>query len=141
MVEVQGGDYISTRLSGKVLMNDGPAAEGWDLADWVEWWLRHWGYNGTFTPTPGAPSVTISLPTDLTNPALPPPRYTGEPMFWFDRDSDGLAALDAVLRAYRWMPLAVTNTGTLTTGPDPLRAGWSGSAGHRTGRRPARGSA
>ena len=128
IVEIQGGDYISTRLAGKVLMNDGPAAEGWDLAEWVEWWLRHWGYNGTFTPTPGAPSVSISLPTDLTNPALPPPRYTGEPMFWFDRDSDGLAALDAVLRAYRWMPLAVTNTGTLTTGPDPLRAGWSGSA-------------
>jgi len=127
MVEIQGGDYISTRLSGKVLMNDGPAAEGWDLAAWVLWWLRHWGYNGTFDAPTGteAGAVVVKLPPDPVNPAFPPPRYTGAPLWLFERDADGLAAIDTVLRKYRWHPLAVNNVGMLYTGPDPLLAGWS----------------
>lgn len=107
-----GADYITARLMGKKFTVEPCSPEGWDLAEYCEWWLGRCGVPSNLMSFTNVPSVTVRRTKLKDRP-------------WeFTHDTPIVKALDDLLLAHGCHPLAITNLGVIYSGLD---TGYGGS--------------
>jgi hypothetical protein len=102
-ITVQAADWIMTR-GAKHYMVHPCSPEGWDLRDWVAWWLKRAGFNGVFT---GVTGVQVA-------------RNKRKELAWdFSHRTNIVQGIDQVLKAHDFTPLQVTVNGALKFEREP----------------------